>query len=83
LKSLAKPAVAIMEAILFRGELKRADIASVSQTSERTASRLTSQLTAFGVVASASSKAPLRLALPATLAQRWFPGLYPAAPASR
>lgn len=77
LGSFARPAVAIMEAVLFRGELPRADVASLIQGSDRTASRLAAQLNGFGVITSSSSKAPWRLALPATLAQRWFPGLYP------
>lgn len=75
LGSFARPAVAIMEAVLFRGELPRADVAPLIQSSDRTASRLAAQLNGFGVITSSSSKSPWRLALPATLAQRWFPGL--------
>lgn len=78
LGSFPRPALAIMEALLFRGEVPRADIASIIQASERSASRLAAQLSSFGVMTSASSRAPWRLALPATLAHRWFPGLYPA-----
>jgi Fic family protein len=78
LGSFGKSAVPVMEAVLFRGELPRADIAGLIHGSERSASRLASQLNAFGVLTSSSSRAPLRLALPATLAHRWFPGLYPA-----
>ena len=78
LGSFARPAVTIMEAVLFRGELPRADVAPLIQSSDRTASRLAAQLNGFGVITSSSSKAAWRLALPATLAQRWFPGLYPA-----
>ena len=77
LGSFSKTAIPVMEAVLFRGELPRADVAGLVQVSERSASRLVSQLNAFGVLASSSSRAPLRLALPATLAHRWFPGLYP------
>jgi Fic family protein len=77
LGSFSKSAILVMEAMLFRGELPRADIAGLIQGSERSASRLASQLNAFGVLTSSSSRAPLRLALPATLAHRWFPGLYP------
>lgn len=77
LGSFSKAAVVVLEAVLFRGELPRADIAGLIHGSERTASRLISQLNAFGVLKSNSSRAPLRLALPATLAHRWFPGLYP------
>lgn len=78
LGSFTKSAVLVMEAVLFRGALPRADIAGLIHGSERSASRLASQLNAFGVLTSSSSRAPLRLALPATLAHRWFPGLYPA-----
>jgi hypothetical protein len=77
LGSFSKAAILVMEAVLFRGELPRADIAGLIQGSERSGSRLVSQLNAFGVLTSSSSRAPLRLALPATMAHRWFPGLYP------
>ena len=78
LGSFPKSAVAVLEGILFRGELPRPDVAPLIQSSERTATRLMAQLNKFGVVSSPSSKAPWRLTLPARLAQRWFPGLYPA-----
>lgn len=77
LGSFPRSAVAVMEGLLFRGELPRSDVAQLIQSSERTATRVMAQLNAFGVVSSPSSKAPWRLALPAKLAQRWFPGLYP------
>jgi len=35
------------------------------------------ELTKVGALTSDSSKAPLRLAFPATLATRWMPGLFP------
>ena len=77
LGSFPKSAVAVMEALLFRGELPRSDMPGLTQTKERHAARVASQLNSFGVITSASSRAPWRLALPATLAHRWFPGLYP------
>lgn len=80
LGSFPKSAALIMEAVLFRGELPRADVAAVIGGSERTASRVAAQLNSFGVLTSNSSRAAWRLALPATLAHRWFPGLYPATP---
>jgi Fic family protein len=76
--SFGEAAILVMEAVLFRGELPRSDIPGLIQVSERSASRLVSQLSNFGVLTSSSSRAPLRLGLPATLAHRWFPGLYPA-----
>jgi Fic family protein len=62
LGSFGKSAVLVIEAVLFRGELPRADIAGLIRGSERSASRLASQLNAFGVLTSSSSRAPLRLA---------------------
>ena len=68
---------AVLEAILFRGELPRRDVERLLGASDRTARRLTSELIKRGVVTSESSRAPLRLAFPATLAERWLPGLFP------
>jgi Fic family protein len=68
---------AVLEAILFRGELPRKDVERLLGASDRTARRLTSELIKCGVVTSESSRAPLRLAFPAALAERWMPGLFP------
>jgi Fic family protein len=68
---------AILEAVLYRGELPRADAAGVVGTGERQARRMVSALIEQGVLVSDSARAPLRLAFPATLASRWMPGLFP------
>jgi Fic family protein len=68
---------AILEAVLYRGELPRADTAGIVGTGERQARRVASALIERGVLLSDSSRAPLRLAFPATLASRWMPGLFP------
>ena len=68
---------AILEAVLFRGELPRADVSGLLGTKERQARRVTSALLAYGALVSESSRAPLRLAFPAKLAPRWMPGLFP------
>jgi Fic family protein len=68
---------AILEAVLYRGELPRADTAGIVGTGERQARRVVSALIERGVLLSDSSRAPLRLAFPATLASRWMPGLFP------
>ena len=68
---------AVLEAVLFRGELPRADVAGLLGTKERQARRVTSVLVAYGVLVSESLRAPLRLAFPARLAPRWMPGLFP------
>jgi Fic family protein len=67
----------ILEAILYRGELPRADAANIVGTGERQARRVVSGLLEQGVLTSESTRAPLRLAFPAALASRWMPGLFP------
>jgi hypothetical protein len=66
----------ILEAVLYRGELPRADAARVVGAGERHTRRIVSALIARGVLASESSRAPLRLVFPARLAACWMPGLF-------
>lgn len=68
---------AVLEAVLYRGELPRGDVAGLVGASERSARRITSALIEYGVLSAASTRAPLRLDFPATLASRWMPGLFP------
>ncbi|MBE0625668.1 MAG: Fic family protein [Burkholderiales bacterium] len=68
---------AILEALLYRGELPRGDAAGIIGTGDRQARRVVSALTDQGVLTSESTRAPLRLAFPATLSSRWMPGLFP------
>ena len=68
---------AVLEAVLYRGELPRGEVANITATSERQARRVTSALIEHEVLTSESSRAPLRLAFPARLASRWLPGLFP------
>lgn len=68
---------AILEAVLYRGELPRGDAAAIVGTGDRQARRVVSALIDHGVLVSDSTRAPLRLAFPATLASRWMPGLFP------
>jgi len=67
----------ILEAALYRGELPRSAVADILGTGERNARRVTSALLDRGVLASESTRAPLRLTFPAALASRWMPGLFP------
>jgi Fic family protein len=67
----------ILEAVLYRGEVPRGDAADVVGTGDRQARRVVSALIDRGVLTSESSRAPLRIAFPATLAARWMPGLFP------
>ena len=68
---------AILEAILYRGQLPRADTANIIGTGDRQARRIASALLERGVFVSETTRAPLRLAFPAALASRWMPGLFP------
>jgi Fic family protein len=70
----------ILEAMLYRGELPRSDVAAIVDTGERQARRIVSALVDKSVLVSASTRAPLRLAFPAALATRWLPGLFPERP---
>jgi Fic family protein len=77
LNKLPPKSGAVLEALLYRGELPRGDAAAILSTGERQARRVVSALTEHGVLASESTRAPLHLAFPATLASRWMPGLFP------
>lgn len=77
LGALAPKANQVLEALLYRGQLPRADVVAIVGTGERQARRVVSTLVDRGVVTSESTRAPLRLAFPATLASRWLPGLFP------
>ncbi|HET7754284.1 MAG TPA: Fic family protein [Anaeromyxobacteraceae bacterium] len=67
----------VLEAILFRGELPRADVAHLLGITDRHGRRTVAELVKRGVVTSDAPRAPLRLAFPAALASRWMPGLFP------
>lgn len=75
--SLHDKAGLLLDAILYRGEIPRGEVPEILGTSARTASHVVSGLSHHGVITSASSKAPLHIAFPATLASRWIPGLFP------
>jgi Fic family protein len=67
----------ILEAILYRGELPRADAPAIVGATDRHARRITSALLKAEVLGADNDRAPLRLAFPARLASRWMPGLFP------
>jgi len=69
----------LLDAVLYRGELPRGDVDGILGTGERQARRIVAGLIERGVLVAESSRAPLNLAFPATLASRWMPGLFPEA----
>ena len=68
----------VMDAVLYRGELPRGEVAGLVGTGDRQARRIVSAMLKAGVLSARSSRAPLRIAFPAALASRWLPGLFPA-----
>lgn len=77
LGSLPPKAKDVLEVLQYRGELPRGELTEIVGTGERQARRVVEALAKHGVIKSASSRAPLHLAFPATLAARWMPGLFP------
>jgi DNA-binding MarR family transcriptional regulator len=67
----------VLEAVLYRGELPRAEVAELLGLTPRHARRIVSELLKRGVLRSKGPRDPLLLAFPATLAARWMPGLFP------
>ncbi|MNT20890.1 hypothetical protein D3C72_1562110 [compost metagenome] len=69
---------AVLNAILYRGELPRSELSDVlGGLGDRQSRRLLEPLTKSGVLISDSTRSPLKLGFPATLAGRWMPGLFP------
>jgi Fic family protein len=77
LNLLPPKAGAVLEAILYRGELPRGDVAGLLDLTPRHARRIISELLKRGVLTSKGPRDPLLLAFPAALASRWMPGLFP------
>jgi Fic family protein len=80
LGELPAKAGSVLEAILFRGEIPRGDVAGLLGATDRHARRTVAALVKSGVVVSDGPRAPLRLTFPAALAPRWMPGLFPEKP---
>ncbi len=77
ISGLPAKAGAVLEAILYRGELPRSEVPELLGYKERQARRVVTALIERNVVVALSSRAPLRLNFPAELAARWMPGLFP------
>ena len=71
----------VLEAVLFRGELPRADVAPLLGVTDRHARRAVSALLDRGVLVSEGPRDSLFITFPAALASGWMPGLFPDPPA--
>ena len=67
----------VLEAVLYRGELPRADVAPLLGVTDRHARRVVSALLDRGVIVSDGPRDSLFITFPAALASRWMPGLFP------
>jgi Fic family protein len=77
LNLLPPKAGAVVEAVLYRGELPRGEVAGMLGITSRHARRIISELLKRDVLASKGPREPLLLSFPAALASRWMPGLFP------
>lgn len=69
----------LLDALLYRGEIPRGEVAGLLGVGDRQGRRVVSGLLEREAIASTSPKAPLRIAFPAALAHEWMPGLFPRA----
>jgi len=76
-KALPARSEMVLEALLYRGELARGEVASLLDYTPRHARRVMSELSKIGVITSDGPRVPWRLVFPAKLASRWMPGLFP------
>ena len=74
---LPKQSTSLLEAIIYRGQIGRGELADILQVAPRTARRVASELLDSGIIASESSRSSLRLSFPASLAPEIMPGLFP------
>jgi Fic family protein len=77
LNALPPKAGQVLEAVLYRGELPRGEVSELLGMTARHSRRIVATLFKRGVITSQSTRAPLHLAFPATLASFWMPGLFP------
>ena len=75
--ALSSRAGTVLEAILYRGQLPRGEVAGLLGLTPRHARRTIAELLKRGVLTSKGPREPLSLAFPAALASRWMPGLFP------
>lgn len=77
-KRLPKGSFAVLREAVMAGEVERGAVAFLTGQGERSARMVTSALVEKGMLTAKSHRAPLRLAFPASAAERWLPLLYPA-----
>ena len=79
-KRINQKAGLLLDAILYRGEVPRGDVAQILGLSTRYSRDTVTQLTQQGVIASDTPYGPLHIVFTAKLAPRWMPGHFPEEP---
>jgi Fic family protein len=77
-KQLQRGSFLVLREAVLAGEVERSKIPMLTGYEERAARNVTAALVDRGMLSATSHRAPLRLAFPADVAERWFPNLYPA-----
>jgi Fic family protein len=77
-KRLLRGSFAVLREAVLAGEVERGKIPMLTGYEERGARNVSAALVERGMLTATSHRAPLRLAFPADVAERWFPNLYPA-----
>lgn len=82
-KRLLSGSFAVLREAVMSGEVERSKIPMLTGYGERGARNVTAGLVERGLLTAKTHRAPLRLAFPVDVAERWFPNLYPANAGSR
>jgi Fic family protein len=77
-KRLLRGSFEVLREAVLSGEVERSKIPGLTQYEERGARKVTAELVDRGMLTATTHRAPLRIAFPAEVAERWFPNLYPA-----
>ncbi|MDP9086096.1 MAG: hypothetical protein M3N02_04925 [Pseudomonadota bacterium] len=83
MKRLQRGSFPVLREAVLSGEVERSKIPSLTGYEERAARLVTAGLVERGMLTAGTHRAPLRLAFPVEVAERWFPNLYPANAGSR
>ena len=76
-KRLPKGSFMLLREAAIAGEVERARVPMLTGYEDRAARMVTAALIGKGMLTSTSHRAPLRLAFPTEVAERWLPQLYP------
>ena len=74
---LPRSSYIVLREVVLAGEIERGKVPAIVNLQERATRNITSALIDKKLLASESSRAPLRLGFPTEAVERWFPSLYP------